>query len=154
MDSADAQSSKKTHATVLKARDAENGLRFRKRVRLAMVIFLGFALAVWSIAIPPDDCHSLNYGLWRIGLKSIKPEHLHGCLLGDGTRSWLVEGRSAGRLRRRFGRMRSRHDSTPEQQYYNDHDLAELSVLWIGDLPWVVILGDDGLGTELRLMKG
>lgn len=57
-------------------------------------------------------------------------------------------------LGRRFGRLRTRAESTAEyQKYYAERFFLDQDVVWLGDSAWLVVI-TKGRAQDLHLMKG
>jgi hypothetical protein len=120
----------------------------------AVAVAAGVTVGGWLATLDRGDPKGLRYILWKHGLLSFDPTVAYPAMVGDRQRETLVVGLSVAELERRFGRLRTRAESTAEyQRYYGDRFFLDKEILWLGDSAWVVVL-KGGRVQELHLMKG
>jgi len=120
---------------------------------IGIIIAAGAALGAWFVTSDRGDSNGPRYLLWKFGVLPFDPSVVYPAMVGDRQRKELVVGLSISDLERRFGRLRTRAESTAYQKYYCDRFFMNQQILWLGDSPWLIVL-DNGRALELHLMKG
>jgi len=130
---------------------AENRLKI---AAIAAVLMAGTAIAVWFGITERNDPRGPRYILWKYGIFSFDPTVTYQAMVGDSESEKLVIGLTVPELKRRFGNLRTRAESTAGyQKYYSDRFFLDQEILWLGDSAWLVVV-KDGRVQQLRLMKG
>jgi hypothetical protein len=123
-------------------------------VVVAVAVAACVAIGGWFATVDRGDPNGPRYILWKHGLLTFDPTVAFPAMVGDRQRESLVVGLSVAELERKFGRLRTRAESTAEyQKYYGDRFFLDKEILWLGDSAWLVVL-KGGRAQELHLMKG
>jgi hypothetical protein len=133
-------------------------MSFARRLMFGLAIACLFLLLIFGIwiAVSPgrDNASGPLYVLWKAGAFPFDSSVVYPSMVGDIHRDALVVGLDVSELERRFGRLRTRAEATPDyQKHYSDRFYLDKEIRWLDDSPWLVIL-ENGRAKELHLMKG
>jgi hypothetical protein len=133
-------------------------MNFARRLILGLVITAllpTLILGLWFVVFPErGNANGPRYVLWKIGVFPFDSSVVYPSMVGDTRREALIIGLDIAELERRFGRLRTRAEATPDyQKHYSDRVYLDQEIRWLDDSPWLVIL-ENGRAKELHLMKG
>jgi hypothetical protein len=126
----------------------------RGRVIAGTLAAIFLTAGAWFVTSNRENSDGPRYVLWKSGVLPFDASVVYPAMVGDRQRERLVVGLSVQELERKFGRLRTRSESTPEyQKYYSERFFLDKQILWLGESQWLVVLRD-GRVEALHLMKG